>query len=363
MTTGLKEAEQALERGDYGQCLRLLEPLAEAHPITEPQGASVRMVMVTAWMGQGDEQKAIATCRLLTRCKDVDLRNRARQLLSVLEAPSLDRPARWSMQLPTLEMAPKLGKRPRSSRRSRQPKPPPPPPTGPTRGPSAGFAALVLAVLLGLTLLLSGCVRVSADLELGGPDRLAMHWQINSLSGRRLPWQENFANALQSEGLNWSVNQRRAGGLTLSSPTLTGQQASTLLSRSVELAGRTAGQTFPPPELSVQERNWLIGVQQDLDLKLDLTGLASFSTGDLQVTVQPVANLKHVQASPNQVTLKQQVVRWPLERGAINQLRIRRWQWSRLGLGSVVVVILLLLSLLLQSVRLRLGFGYPELPS
>ena len=179
MSTGLKAAEDALERGDYGQCLRLLEPLAEAHPITEPKGASVRMVMVTAWMGQGDDQKAIATCRLLTRCKDVELRNRARQLLSVLEAPSLDRPARWSMQLPTLEMAPKLGKRPRSSRRSRKPKPPPPPPTGPTRGPSAGFAALVLAVLLGLTLLLSGCVRVSADIELGGPDRLAMRWQIN----------------------------------------------------------------------------------------------------------------------------------------------------------------------------------------
>ena len=304
MTTGLKEAEQALERGDYGQCLRLLEPLAEAHPITEPKGASVRMVMVTAWMGQGDDQKAIATCRLLTRCKDVDLRNRARQLLSVLEAPSLDRPARWSMQLPTLEMAPKLGKRPRSSSRSRKPKPPPPPPTGPTRGPSGGFAALVLAVLLGLTVLLSGCVRVSADLELGGPDRLAMHWQINSLSGRRLPWQENFANALQSEGLNWSVNQQRAGGLTLSSPTLTGQQASTLLSRSVELAGRTAGQTFPPPELLMQERNWLIGVQQDLELKLDLTGLGSFTTGGLEVTIQPVATLKHVQTSPSEATLK-----------------------------------------------------------
>ena len=113
----------------------------------------------------------------------------------------------------------------------------------------------------------------------------------------------------------------------------------------------------------MQERNWLIGVQQELDLKLDLTGLATFSTGDLQVTIQPVANLKHVQTSPSAATLKGQVVRWPLERGAINQLRIRRWQWNRLGLGSVVVGILLLLSLLLQSVRLRLGFGYPELPS
>ena len=106
MSTGLAAAERALERGDYGLCLRLLEPLAAANPITEPEGAAIRMVMVTAWMGQGEDRKAISTCRLLTRCKDPDLRNRARQLLSVLEAPSLERPARWSMQLPTLDMAP-----------------------------------------------------------------------------------------------------------------------------------------------------------------------------------------------------------------------------------------------------------------
>ena len=60
MSTGLAAAERALERGDYGLCLRLLEPLAEACPITDPQGAAIRMVMVTAWMGQGDERKAIS---------------------------------------------------------------------------------------------------------------------------------------------------------------------------------------------------------------------------------------------------------------------------------------------------------------
>lgn len=104
MTVGLAEAQQALDRGDYGQCLRLLEPLATTHPINEPEGALIRMLMVTAWMGQGEERRAISTCRLLTRCKDPDLRIRARQLLNVLEAPSLERPARWSMQLPTLEI-------------------------------------------------------------------------------------------------------------------------------------------------------------------------------------------------------------------------------------------------------------------
>ena len=363
MSTGRAAAERALERGDYGLCLRLLEPLAEASPITEPEGAAIRMVMVTAWMGQGDERKAISTCRLLTRCKDPELRNRARQLLSVLEAPSLERPARWSMQLPTLDMAPRMGKGSPTSRRRRQPTPPPPPPTGPTPAPSAGFAVLVLAVLLGLTLLLSGCVRVSAEIDLAGPDRLAMNWRINSLSGHSLPWQKNFERALRSEDLPWTVKQDRTGSLNLTSPVLQSDQAARLMRSSVELAGRSAGLTLPTPELSVVERNWLVGVQQQLTLQLDLSPLAEFPGGDLQVSITPVQDLKQVNTSPTRGRVQGDVLRWSLESGSINQLQLKRWQWSPLGLGSVLISLLLLLSFLLQSVRLRLGFGFPELPS
>ena len=363
MSTGLAAAERALERGDYGLCLRLLEPLADANPITEPQGAAIRMVMVTAWMGQGEERKAISTCRLLTRCKDPDLRNRARQLLSVLEAPSLERPARWSMQLPTLDMAPRMGKGSPSSSRRRKPTPPPPPPTGPTQAPSAGFAVLVLTVLLGLTLLLSGCVRVKAEIDLAGPDRLAMSWRINSLSGHSLPWQQNFAKALRTEGLNWTVQKDRTGSLNLISPTLGSDQAARLMRSSVELAGRSAGVTLPKPDLSIVERNWLIGVQQQLNLRLDLSPLAEFPAGDLQVSITPVHDLQQVNSSPMTGRLKGDVLLWALDSGSVNQLQIRRWQWSPLGLGSVLIGLLLLLSFLLQSMRVRLGFGYPELPS
>ena len=363
MSTGLAAAERALERGDYGLCLRLLEPLAEASPITEPEGAAIRMVMVTAWMGQGEERKAIATCRLLTRCKDPDLRNRARQLLSVLEAPSLERPARWSMQLPTLDMAPRVGKGTVTGSRRRRPTPPPPPPTGPTQAPSAGFAALVLAVLLGLTLLLSGCVRVSAEIDLAGPDRVAMSWRINSLSGHSLPWQQNFAKSLRQQDLGWTLNQSREGSLNLISPTVGADRAAALLRSSVELAGRSAGLSLPAPDLSVVERNWLIGVQQQLNLRLDLSPLAEFPSGDFQVTITPVLDLKQVSSSPIKGRLKGNGLLWSLESGCINELQLRRWQWSPLGIGSLLIGLLLLLSFLLQSMRVRLGFGYPELPS
>ena len=92
----LSTAEAALERGDYGQCLELLAPLAEARPLPDPEGSRIRLLMVTALMGQGREQDAVSTCRLLSRAGDPDLRLQARQLLSILEAPSLERPERWS---------------------------------------------------------------------------------------------------------------------------------------------------------------------------------------------------------------------------------------------------------------------------
>ena len=100
----LSKAENALERGDYGQCLAMLDPLATSHPVSDPEGSRIRLLMVTAWMGQGREQEAIATCRLLSRAGDPDRRQQARQLLAILEAPSLERPERWSMRLPEMKL-------------------------------------------------------------------------------------------------------------------------------------------------------------------------------------------------------------------------------------------------------------------
>jgi hypothetical protein len=225
MTNAVAAAEAALERGDYGQCIALLEPLAEATPISDNQGAEIRMLLVTAWMGKGDESKALSTCRLLTRCKDPELKTRARQLLDVLEAPSLARPASWSMQLPTLEMDPRVGKRPKLFNRRKLRPPPPSPPTGPTRAPAAGFAVLVVTVLIGLTLLLSGCVRITGDLSIPGPDRVEMAWTIDSRSGLKLPWQDAFSRELRAMHLPWKIRNSGNGHLEVKAPPQNSEEA------------------------------------------------------------------------------------------------------------------------------------------
>ena len=364
MINALNAAEAALERGDYGQCIALLEPLAESNPISDRRGAEIRMLMVTAWMGKGDDNKALSTCRLLTRCKDPELRTRARQLLEVLEAPSLDRPSSWTMRLPTLDMDPKLGKSPTLLKRRKVAPRPPRPPTGPTRAPAAGFAFVVIAVLVALTFLLSGCVRITADLSLSGPDRVAMAWTIDSRSGQNLPWQNVFSRELKAMNLSWSITDPDGGHFAVQAPSQSSKNAAALLSSTVEAAGRTAGLRIPEPTLVLHERNWLVGIRQDLVLEMDLSPVEHLK--DLEIAVHLGNHVKpqNLKSFPAATTKNQQGLWiWPLTNGAENQLQWSQWRWSQLGLGVVAILALLVLTAFLQRLRLVMGFGYPELPS
>ena len=343
----LTEAEAALERGDYGQSLELLLPLAELHPPNSPEGPRLRFLMITAWMGQGQDDKAIATCRLLSRCRDPKLRQQAKQLLGVLEAPSLDRPERWSMTMPQLEVNASGGGQPSTMRRrrSRRPDPPPPPPTGPTRSPAAGFAVLVIAVLLGLTLLLSGCVRIEADLELRGPDRLALTWDVQSSQTRAVPWQEQLERDLHRQVPGLKIVEAGPGHQRISSGVVSSHDLAEQMATVVAVAGQAAGVTLPPPLLKLEERNWLLGVQQHVQLILDLSDLPEIPGLDLQLSL----NHGRVESTAHS--------------GSITEVSWQGWRWNPLGLGGVVILMLLISSMVLQVVRRKLGFGFPELPS
>jgi hypothetical protein len=60
--------------------------------------------MITSWMGQGQDEQALTMARALSRSGEVDKRQQAKQLVAILDAPSLERPDSWTMQLPALEV-------------------------------------------------------------------------------------------------------------------------------------------------------------------------------------------------------------------------------------------------------------------
>ena len=372
----LADARRALDRGEYGQVLRLLEPLQEERSPLTPAGAELRLLMATALMGQGQTDRAATCCRSLIRCRDATLRAQAKALLMVLEAPELRRPRDWSLTLPDLSgTTPIEGLGAGSSRRSRpRPEPPPPPPVGPTRAP-VGFAILVAVVLLLLAALLGGCMEVRTELRFEGPGRLQVSHHLRSDTGTESPWQRRFTAALAGHAPEVpSPGPFRSGGWigeqVLSTPVLPAAQALQALASSLELAGRLGGVTLTAPAVRWEERNWLVGVQQHLVLELDLRDLDAIPGLDLAVGLAPVRPSAVLRAAPFGVETvppsdrgERPRLLWPLQPGHINGLELRCWRWSGLGLGAVGVGVALPLVLALQGIRRRLGFGLPELPA
>ena len=362
MAPDLRQAEAALARGDYGQCLSLLRPLAEKYPLPETEGGRIRLLMVTAWMGQGQCETALATCRLLSTCRNLELRKSARYLQSILEAPKLKRPANWSLQLPLLGIDNLTGSLPISTQQSyhhsdfiQKPKTPP---TGPTRGAAPGFALLVAAVLLGLTFVLSGCVQLTTDVLLRGPDRVELSWTLRG--NPQLPWADQFVTLLMQCDQSLQLREIAEGAININSPIRRGRDAAVLLAQAGKAATTAAGLTLSPPHLELTEHNWLIGINQKLILSADLRGLPEMPGLSLKVRVQQAGSLH---SGPTVATREVGSRVWILEPGEVNRMELRYWQWSSLGLGLVGVGILLTLVLILQQLRLWLGFGYPELPS
>jgi hypothetical protein len=362
-----REARQRLERGDYGQVLRNLEPLVATYPPATADGAQLQLLMATAWMGQGNSVRAMACCRQVKRCSDATLRAQARDLLAVLEAPALERPRHWSLTLPDLgeaePVAGRLQQLASQRRRQRQPSPPPAPPVGPTR-PPLGFAALALILLL-LTVLLGSCGTVHAEIQFQAPGRLQVGQRLErDPATAPSPWEQALLASLRQAGLR-PAGPQRPGVDHLVSPVLPAAAALQQLGETITEAARLAGLELPPPRLGWQERNWLVGVRQHLEIDVDLRAADPLPGAAFSLDLSPLGPGAVRLATPEStVPLESGAgVRWPLRLGADNRLEVRCWRWNPLGLGAFAIGIALLVVLLVARLRQQLGFGLPQLPA
>ena len=158
LALSLRKAEEAIQRGEYGQCITFLKKIAKEHPLDSKEGAEIRILMITAYMGKGEENEAIEICQILSKNKEANIRQQAKQLISILEAPSLSRPDNWSIKIPNMDSRPQKGIsyiRGRGEKRAPHKQIPTSPPTGETKALSIGFLTVVVTALLLLTILLS----------------------------------------------------------------------------------------------------------------------------------------------------------------------------------------------------------------
>ena len=358
--SAIKAAEASLDKGDYNLCLKLIDPLLLSYPASTPIGAQLQLLKVTAYMGRGDEEKAIDICQSLIRNNDPSIRQQAKQLLSILDAPCLPRPSNWSVQIPKIEMEPSLKSSFRKTNKENKKKANHPP-TGPTKNLDFGFSIVTILIISLITFLLSGCVDISTKLSVTGPDRLNISLDIDSISGKTIPWQIEFANKL-TKVPGFSNLQNKESKQHFETPTIRFKEANDLLKQIASVASDTSGFEINNPEIITNNRNWLIGTRQNLKIYFDLSNLPRIPGLKINIIMKDIANKNNLKTEDLEPTFQKDLIMIPLKIGQINALEVSYWKWNQISVGLIFIVSLTSLSISLQKFRLKMGFGFPELP-
>ena len=358
--SAIKAAEAALDKGDYTLCIKIIDPFLSSHSGTTAIGAQLRLLQVTACMGKGDEHEAIDICQTLINNKEASIRQQAKQLLSILDAPCLPRPSNWSVEIPKIELDPSLQPSFKTTEKKKKKKANHPP-TGPTKNLDLGFSIITSLIVLLLTFLLSGCVNISTNLSVTGPNRLNISLDIDSISGNSIPWQIEFSDNLTKEHSVLKI-QTKGGKQHFESPTIRFEEINDLLKQITSVASKTSGFEIKEPEIITNNRNWLIGTRQHLKIYFDLKDFPKIPGLKINITMNDIGNNNNFKGQPLEATLKDGSMFLPLQIGQINQLEVFYWKWNQISVGLILIITLILLSIFLQKFRLNMGFGFPELP-
>ncbi len=359
IASAIKAAEAAIEKGDYSFCIKSIEPLLLDFQAETEIGGQLRLLIVTAYMGKSDEQKAINICQTLIHNKKESVRQQAKQLLSILDAPYLPRPSNWSVEIPKIEMEPSLKSSFAKTRKKEEIINYPP--TGPTKNLGFGFSIITLLSILLLTFLLSGCVEMSTKLSVTGPDRLKISLDIDSNSGESIPWQMEFKDNLTKEQSVLRL-QNQENKQHFESPTIRFEDTNKLFLQIASAASKASGFNINQPEIITNNKNWVIGTSQNFKIYFDLREIPKIPGLKLSIVINDIGNKNNFKTKPLEPSFKQGLTFFPLEIGKINQLEISNWKWNQISVGIILIIALTLLSLSLQRFRLQMGFGFPELP-
>ena len=352
-------AEAALEKGDYSFCIKIIEPLLSSYSAETSIGAQLRLLKVTAHMGKGQEQEAINICQSLIANKDVTIRQQAKQLLSILDAPSLPRPSNWSVQIPKIEIEPSLKSSSKPIKKKNNATTYPP--TGPTKSLDLGFSILTLLIIIVITFLLSGCVEISTKLNITRADRLNISLDIASNSEELIPWQVEFAKNLSQENSLLKIQEENNHQYIESKP-IRFEEVNDLFNQVTSAAISTSGFNINNPTITVKNKNWIIGSRQNLKFYFDLTKFPKIPGLRINVIINNTSKNNNFKSFPLNATLEKDLISLPIQIGDVNHFQVSYWKWNKISLGIILIILLTLSSTILQKFRLKLGFGFPELP-
>jgi tetratricopeptide (TPR) repeat protein len=92
--------QTAFERGNYRASVDCLEAASQLTRRHSRAGGEARLWLAAAYQAAGQTQAALDLCRALQQHPSPNVRKQGKDMRYILEAPSLQRPARWMTSMP-----------------------------------------------------------------------------------------------------------------------------------------------------------------------------------------------------------------------------------------------------------------------
>ncbi len=94
--------KKALEAGKYSLSIQHLERAINLISSTSRVGGEVQMWLFSAYQAAHKQTEAMAVCKKLSKHPHPDIRKKGKDLLYIMEAPRLERPKEWMLEIPDL---------------------------------------------------------------------------------------------------------------------------------------------------------------------------------------------------------------------------------------------------------------------
>lgn len=94
--------KKSLENGQYKISIVHLESAKKLADPGTRLGAEIQILLVTAFQAVGKREEAIALCQELTTHPNLQTRQKAKEVLYIIQAPKLQRPSEWMSEIPAL---------------------------------------------------------------------------------------------------------------------------------------------------------------------------------------------------------------------------------------------------------------------
>ena len=94
--------KKSLENGHYKVSIVHLESAKKLADSSTSLGAEIQILLVTAYQALGKREEAIALCQELIKHPNLQTRQKAKDVLYIIQAPKLQRPAEWMSEILSL---------------------------------------------------------------------------------------------------------------------------------------------------------------------------------------------------------------------------------------------------------------------